>query len=452
MNECAVVVRNRVDSYEKLLSDGFADEVFSLVRKTVSPGQTVVVKPNLVAEHRWGHPNETVQIVTHAAVVERIVREAVCALHGCGRVVIADAPQTDSDYEAIARLLDLDGIVQRCSANTTVAVEHFDLREEKWITREGVTVGKKQLAGDPLGYCEIDLGSESLFEGKANKTYYGADYDQAETARYHNDRNNIYVMSNTVLACDVFINVPKLKTHKLGGLTCSLKNAVGTCVVKNSLPHHTTGVPDEGGDQFFSATKKSHVEKALKGMAATLLKHKNPLISYPIGLVKKGAGKVLGSQGSQTIRNGSWYGNDTIWRTTLDLNRILLYSDRYGIMRDGLQRAYLTIVDAVIAAEGDGPLDADAKDCGVLMAGTNPVAVDFAAARLMGFDWRCVPTISHAFDSMRWPLASFTSDDVCIAGACSKWSGRVVDVEPASTLAFKPHFGWTGHVELKRLG
>src|SRR5699024_105379 len=116
---------------------------------------------------------ETVQIVTHAAVVERIVREAVCALHGCGRVVIADAPQTDSDYEAIARLLDLDGIVQRCSANTTVAVEHFDLREEKWITREGVTVGKKQLAGDPLGYCEIDLGSESLFEGKANKTYYG---------------------------------------------------------------------------------------------------------------------------------------------------------------------------------------------------------------------------------------------------------------------------------------
>ena len=74
MNECAVVVRNRVDSYEKLLSDGFADEVFSLVRKTVSPGQTVVVKPNLVAEHRWGHPNETVQIVTHAAVVERIVR------------------------------------------------------------------------------------------------------------------------------------------------------------------------------------------------------------------------------------------------------------------------------------------------------------------------------------------------------------------------------------------
>ncbi|WP_449315294.1 hypothetical protein, partial [Rubneribacter sp.] len=63
-----------------------------------------------------------------------------------------------------------------------------------------------------------------------------------------------------------------------------------------------------------------------------------------------------------------------------------------------------------------------------------------------------VPTISHAFDSMRWPLASFTSDDVCIAGAYSKWSGRVVDVEPASTLAFKPHFGWTGHVELKRLG
>ena len=47
----------------------------------------------------------------------------------------------------VAKRVDLDGIVERCSRGSSVEIEHFDLREEQWITREGVTVGKKAQRG-----------------------------------------------------------------------------------------------------------------------------------------------------------------------------------------------------------------------------------------------------------------------------------------------------------------
>lgn len=425
------------------------DGIFSPIRHLVKPGETVVIKPNLVADSRIGASDEWVQVITNGAIIERTVQEVVLGLQGKGKVLVVDAPQADSDYEKIAKRVDLDGIVERCSRGSSVEIEHFDLREEQWITREGVTVGKKKLKGDPLGYREVNLGTQSLFASKRNKNYYGADYDQKETSRYHNEVDNIYVMSNTVLSCDTFINLPKLKPHKLGGVTCCLKNAVGTCVVKNSLPHHTTGSPKVFGDQFPQMSGKVKAEGTLKKIAASALKYKNPLVSYPIGLAKKVTGKVFGEQTSATVRNGSWYGNDTIWRTTLDLNRILLYSDKEGVMKDLPQRKYYAVVDAIVAGEGDGPLDADAKESGILLAGGDPVAVDAIAATLMGFDYEKIPTVSNGFAEMRWPLTQDAPDKIKIKSNNENWNGNHVGSVLGSTLSFKPHFGWVGHIELE---
>jgi uncharacterized protein (DUF362 family)/NAD-dependent dihydropyrimidine dehydrogenase PreA subunit len=44
----------------------------------------------------------------------------------------------------------------------------------------------------------------------------------------------------------------------------------------------------------------------------------------------------------------------------------------------------LTIVDAVLAMEGDGPGSGDPRQVGLLLAGTNPVAVDVIAAEVAG--------------------------------------------------------------------
>jgi uncharacterized protein (DUF362 family)/Pyruvate/2-oxoacid:ferredoxin oxidoreductase delta subunit len=49
-----------------------------------------------------------------------------------------------------------------------------------------------------------------------------------------------------------------------------------------------------------------------------------------------------------------------------------------------LRKPDLTIVDAVTAMEGDGPGSGDPRQVGLLLAGTNPVAVDVIAAEVVG--------------------------------------------------------------------
>jgi uncharacterized protein (DUF362 family) len=51
-----------------------------------------------------------------------------------------------------------------------------------------------------------------------------------------------------------------------------------------------------------------------------------------------------------------------------------------------VSRPHLTVVDALIAGEGDGPLANVPRWCGCVLASTDPVAIDVSVARLMGRD------------------------------------------------------------------
>src|SRR6185295_10457402 len=96
--------------------------------------------------------------------------------------------------------------------------------------------------------------------------------------------------------------------------------------------------------------------------------------------------RVLRVSGDELSVEGSWSGNDTIWRTALDLNRILVYGRADGTLADSPQRRVLHIVDAVIAGQGDGPLSPSPLPLGLLVAGENPAAVDWVGAILLGYD------------------------------------------------------------------
>src|SRR5438045_9670723 len=87
---------------------------------------------------------------------------------------------------------------------------------------------------------------------------------------------------------DVFINLPKLKTHKNVGLTCALKNLVGINANKNWLPHQTEGTPDQGGDQFPIATSKARLEHSLMGAAKRFFKNRPALSKFFVPLKKAG--------------------------------------------------------------------------------------------------------------------------------------------------------------------
>jgi hypothetical protein len=134
----------------------------------------------------------------------------------------------------------------------------------------------------------------------------------------------------------------------------------------------------------------------------------------------------------------------------LDLNKILLYANPDGTLRKdqpASRRKYISIVDAIISGEGNGPEAPDRKETGLLIGGTNPVAVDAVCAKLMGFDWTKIPSISNAFCVQHFPICNFAYGDIEVVSASSRWNKRLVDFSPADLFHFKPHFGWTNHVE-----
>jgi hypothetical protein len=100
--------------------------------------------------------------------------------------------------------------------------------------------------------------------------------------------------------------------------------------------------------------------------------------------------------GPPKVIDGSWAGNCTLWRTILDLNRLLLCADRDGVVHDAPVRRYLTIVDGIVAGEGEGPLGATPVEAGLLVGGLDARLADVAAVRAMGLDPAKIPLLVEA--------------------------------------------------------
>lgn len=418
------------------------------LRDILEPGQTVVLKPNFVRNFRETDPDHGDCLITHGAVIRAVVDYVHLALEGRGRIVIADAPQNDGDFDAIRRIAELDAIQRFYRERVGFDVEVYDLRPECARKQRGVIVGHKRLAGDPAGYVRVNLGERSTFAEISELCHmlYGSEYDTSELRRHQHDDVHEYLISKTVLDADVVIGLPKLKTHKKTGITVNLKNLVGINGNKNWLPHYREGTPSQGGDQFADDNLNHRVEQAVVTKFKKLFPRLGPIRPLVARPIKALGERLFGETDGGTIRSGNWYGNDTTWRMAHDLNRILFYADTHGVLHDRPVRRFLSIVDGVIAGQGSGPLDADPIDTGWVLAGRNPVAVDLACARLMAFDYRRVPLLYRAFDSHLLPLIAFEPGDVTIHTEAAP-NGIPCDSDDVPARPFEPHFGWKGQIE-----
>lgn len=415
----------------------------------IQPGDTVVIKPNFVRDFRESSEDHADCLITHGAVVRAVADYALIALKGKGRLVVADAPHNDADFGAIRRIAALDELQSFYATHAPVRLEVYDLRPEQARKIDGVIVGHESLPGDPAGYVRVNLGLRSAFAEINDLCHllYGSEYDTRELFRHQHDDVHEYMISRTVLDADVVVSVPKLKTHKKVGLTVNLKNLVGINGNKNWLPHHREGVPAQGGDQFSDNRAKHRVERTTVALFKRVFPLLGPLRGSVAGPIKSVGKKIFGDTNDATVRSGNWYGNDTTWRMVLDLNRILTYADAAGCLHDRPVRRFFSIVDGVVGGEGNGPLDATPRETGVIIAGSNAVAVDLVSARLMGFDRARIPILHRSFEAHEWPLTAFSVQDVAVHSNRSDLTGSVGDLE-GSLFAFEPHFGWTGHVEL----
>jgi uncharacterized protein (DUF362 family) len=220
-------------------------------------GKSVLLKPNMV-EYESGHAINTHPLVV-AAAADALYRA------GAARVAVGEGPGHRRDIEY---LLTSTGLFDhlRDARLRFVDLNHDDVR------RVAVTAGF-------TGLAEISLPV-------------------------------------SVLAADVIVSLPKLKTHHWAGLTCSMKNFFGV------------------------------VPGAIYGWPKNILH----------------------------IRG--------IDESILDLNATV--------------RPHLTIVDAIVAMEGDGPIMGVARPMGFLAMGTDLPAVDATCARIIGLDPNKMPYLSRA--------------------------------------------------------
>jgi len=229
----------------------YSDPLAAVIQETVTGlgfevrDKTILLKPNFVEPDPQGIVN------TNPAVVGA-AREAFLRL-GARSVVVGEGPGHERDTEGIIETIRLRDYIGTLAANFV-----------------------------DLNLDDVTLTPLRTSASRLRELYF----------------------PRSVLAADIVVSMPKLKTHHWVGATLSLKNMFGI------VPGSCYGWP------------------------------KNVL---------------------------HWAG---ISQSVLDINSTV--------------RPDFAIVDGIVGMEGNGPIQGSAKFCGVLVMGSDPVAVDATCARIMG--------------------------------------------------------------------
>ena len=130
--------------------------------------------------------------------------------------------------------------------------------------------------------------------------------EREETIKSHSGDNQLYTFSSSIYNSNLYISIPKLKTHHKTGVTLNLKGLIGSIINKNQLVHWKVGYTNIGGDEY---PNKEIYDKMQK---------------------------------EKIQERGAWPGNDTIWRMVCDLYQAFL--NRKG--------KNFTIIDGIMGEKG----------------------------------------------------------------------------------------------------
>lgn len=415
----------------------------------------IVLKPNWVLHQTDPHfPIEA--LVTDARVIEATLEACLNLFPGAESILIGDCPLQSADWPAMCRQGGLDQVIQRLSRSTGTQVKFRDLRKEVFRKDAGgFMIPSDTEHGDPKGYVEVHLGDRSHLEPISDQAHLFAvnDYTSSVTRSNHRKGDHRYFVSQSILEADLFINLPKWKSHAKSGLTCALKNLVGINGDKAYLPHFRRGAPKWGGDEYRDESRWLY-------WAQTTLREKLQKKSqFAFKLLKPGWELLKRARGIETklkdrtaqpkefyVAGGAWYGNQTIWRMIYDLNLIIHCADRAGVLQRAPQRTYYCVVDGLVSGEGNGPLEPLPRETDWLIFGNDPFQIDCSLAWFMGFDPRLMPVLEqrNQYLGPNWGDFELAQLEVLLDGVPT----RVL--ESALNLQFVPPPGWRHHIERER--
>lgn len=418
----------------------------------IIPGNTVVLKPNMVMDLNWNKEGGTDCLYTQPSIVAAVLDYVIIALRGNGKIIVGDAPMQECKFEKLVEesgYLQLIRFLQEKLKNTNIRLELVDFRELRSIVKDGLrysVTDRYEYSGD--GAIVVNLGEDSEFAGQSEEAFDKiriTNYDPALLKQHHNSKINEYKVSKEILSADVIINMPKPKTHRKGGVTIALKNLVGINCRKEYLPHHTIGSEDEGGDEY----KNKSWAKRLAGIVLDRRNYhmqtsKNYRKAKMYANLLRYLQLYIHFTQKDNYSEGSWYGNDTISRTLVDLNKILLYADKDGVMRTNRQRKVLIVADMIISGEKEGPVLPSPKNVGMIAMGEDPVCFDEVIATLMGAQLEKIHSIMRARNLKgKYAITIGNNKPLLISNRAQYNNKHLEDLEKQDLLYFVPTSGWT---------
>ena len=338
----------------------------------IDNGDKVLIKINMVTSANGAYTEPAVI----RPLVEMVVQAGANHIQiGDGGVGMDNCRRTMVCFEKTGYTGFVNGLKNIYSGITIELVDFNDKNKWQWINLNS----KSSFAGS--GFTDADLGSPDLSKSLADTDYY-------KTAdKYGNNPNGQtmgwYAISDYILDADVIINVPKLKVHSQMILTNAIKNHVGS-TIEDTRTGYYNGAGWSGGLRI------THSKFGVSG-------------------------------------NELYFENEFFWRAILDMNKIVLYADEQGNLQSTKQRKYLNVIDGIEAVQGPdnnagkwdnhgGPNDKMRVDFGTVLAGTDPVAVDAVASRLIGYNFRDIPHVQKAITETSYKVGNNSPDNIVVVG------------------------------------
>ena len=414
--------------------------------EVIPRGGRVLVKPNWVShDNRSGAGLEC--LVTHPAVIEAVVRFALRARPAL--VVVGDAPVQGCDFDALRGPGGVDAMMDRLRPEAEAHGVRLELADFRRVVLPGAALENRtrEVRRTDDDYVLFDLGEASDLEPitGGDSRFRVTMYDPDALRRTHAPGRHQYLIAREAIDADVVLNLPKLKTHKKACITGALKNLVGINGHKEYLPHHRKGGAAAGGDCYPGAPPAKALAESLLDTAN---RTRSRRLRWLLPRITWVALRMEELRGGDRNVEGSWHGNDTVWRMCLDLQRVLRFGRADGSLAREPQRTVLTFTDALVAGEGEGPLAPTPVPLGVLTLASSPAAAEWVHALLMGLDPRRIPLVRNAFAPHRFPLAPFAPHEVRVVSAAGEETPHGFAARAGHD--FRPPDGWRGECELRR--
>lgn len=370
-----------------------------IIKRIISPhltsgivqGKSVLLKPNWVK-----HPTkeqDKLSLCTNEHFILAALEEVL--LLKPSRVLVADAPVNTCKWEHLLTKGFLE-TVEHLQSNYAIPITIKDFRRTYFLSLTGES---KPTMSDDNEYVFFDVGERSLLEDittEGKNKFRVTDYNPNDMQKAHHKGVHRYCITKDFFESDVIITLPKMKTHQKTGFTNALKILIGINGDKQYLPHHRLGASNHGGDCYKDYKFLASISEYLSDWA-----NRNPGKSiYPfLRRLAAKSWKYSHQEKGMSLAAG-WYGNDTIWRTVIDIQTIAQYGfvngDGLGLLSDTIQRKVYSLCDGIIGGCGNGPLHPSPLPLGVVAFSDNPYAMDVVGGVFFSMNIDRIPLLKHA--------------------------------------------------------